>query len=146
MSSWDASMHDPERRADAIDGGEALARFVRECRAALGLSQAEAARKSAVSKTTWQKVESGQAVTARNATLHAVAKALGVEAHLLMQLRDEATTLDDVRRSARSREDILGTIAQYATWLRTEDLLAVEDAARVRAHLRRLQRTSPGDE
>lgn len=130
-----------DRRRDAAGASEALAEFVQECRTALGMSQSEAARKASISKSTWQNVESGGGRAMRHLTAHAIARALGIDPNLLLRLRDGVTTLDEVRQSTRSREDILTTIGQYATWLRVDDLLAVEEAARVRAELRRLQST-----
>lgn len=138
---------DPEhdRRHNGTTGSEALASFVRETRAALGLSQSEAARKASISKTTWQNVEAGGGLAMRQLTAHAIARTLGVDPNTLLRLRDGVTTLSEVRRVTRSREEILGMIAQYATWLRTDDLLAIEEAASIRAELRRLQRTQPGE-
>ena len=130
-----------DRRRNGPPGSRALAEFVRETRAALGMSQTEAARKASISKTTWQNVEAGGGLAMRQLTAHAIARALGVDAALLLRLRDEVVSLEEVRRTTRSREEILQTIARHATWLRVDDLLAVEAAARIRAELRRLQRT-----
>jgi transcriptional regulator with XRE-family HTH domain len=133
-----------ERRHDRPTGAAALARFVRECRTVLGMSQSEAARKSGISKTTWQNVEGGGGLAMRHLTAVAIARTLGVESDVLLQLRDGVTTLDAVRQSTRSREEVMAAIAQYATWLRVDDLLVLEEAAQVRAELRRLQRTRDG--
>ncbi len=132
---------DTDRRRNGPTGGHALGVFVRETRAALGMSQTEAARKASISKTTWQNIEAGRGAAMRPLTTHAVARTLGLDATLLVQLRDGVTSLDHVRRTTRSREEVLAKITQYATWLRLDDLLAVEEAARIRAELRRLQRT-----
>lgn len=141
MTEGPAAESPGDRRRDTPTGSAALATFVRECRTALGLSQSEAARKSSISKSTWQNVEAGGGLAMRHLTAHAIARTLGVEPNVLLQLRDGVTTLDAARQTSRSREDVLTTIAQYATWLRIDDLLAVEEAARIRAELRRLQRT-----
>ena len=135
--------HESRRRdpPEPEDVGEQLADFVRRHREALRLSQQEAADSAGLSKTTWQQVEGGRGTNARNLTLHAMARVLGVEAALLFNLRSGLVTAEEAEDFGRDRAEIIQNILHGVEWLRRSDLLAIEDSVNVRVELRRRQRT-----
>jgi transcriptional regulator with XRE-family HTH domain len=131
-----------ERRAELREprtGPAAVPAVVRRARELAGLSQEAAAERAAISKTTWQRVESGADTGTRDRTLIAMARVLNLEPTSLVDLRDGRTTADRMT-TTRTREQMIDSLTRALHHVRLEDIAVIEDIAVTRAELRRLQR------